>query len=123
MTKRSQGLRRPVKAKRSQGVRKPVKAKRPLKGSAQMSGTKKAKSGTMDFRGAVRQQLSEWSAQVVSDIRQSGSASLSRLVSRSKLTRIMHDAERFRISDRGSRAGDPSVWRGVRQLAVQHVWD
>jgi hypothetical protein len=39
------------------------------------------------------------------------------------LARIMHDAERFRISDRGSRAGDPSVWRGVRQLAVQHVWD
>jgi hypothetical protein len=39
------------------------------------------------------------------------------------LARIMHDAERFRISDQGSRAGDPSVWRGVRQLAVQHVWD
>ena len=39
------------------------------------------------------------------------------------LARIMHDAERFRISDRGSRAGDPSVWRGVMPLAVQHVWD
>jgi hypothetical protein len=62
MTKRSQGLRRPMKAKRSQELRKPMKAKRPLKGSARMSGTKKAKSATMDFRGAVLEQLSGWAA-------------------------------------------------------------
>jgi hypothetical protein len=39
------------------------------------------------------------------------------------LARIMHHAGRFCTSGRRSRAGDPSVWIGVRQLAVQHVWD
>jgi len=39
------------------------------------------------------------------------------------LARIMHHAERSCRSNRRSRAGDPSVWTGVRQLAVQHVWD
>jgi hypothetical protein len=39
------------------------------------------------------------------------------------LARIMHHAEHFWRSGRRSRAGDPSVWIGVRPLAVQHVWD
>jgi hypothetical protein len=39
------------------------------------------------------------------------------------LARIMHHAERFWRSGGRSRAGDPSVWIGVRPLAVQHVWD
>jgi hypothetical protein len=39
------------------------------------------------------------------------------------LARIMHHMERFCTSGRRSRADDPSVWIGVRQLAVQRVWD
>jgi hypothetical protein len=39
------------------------------------------------------------------------------------LARIMHHAGRFCTSGRRSRADDPSVWIGVRQLAVQRVWD
>ena len=46
-----------------------------------------------------------------------------RKVFRTQLTRIMHHAERFCRSGRQSCAGDPSVWIGVRQLAVQRVWD
>jgi hypothetical protein len=39
------------------------------------------------------------------------------------LTRIMHHSACFFTSLGLARAGDPSVWIGVRQLAVQHVWD
>jgi hypothetical protein len=49
-------------AKRSRGLRGTTGAKR-SEGSARMSETKKTKSAEMDFRGAVLQQLSEWSAQ------------------------------------------------------------
>ena len=42
---------------------------------------------------------------------------------KTRLARIMHHAERFCMFGRRSRAGDPSVWIGVRSLAVQHVWD
>jgi len=37
------------------------------------------------------------------------------------LARIMHHAGRFCRSDQRSRAGDPSVWIGVRPLLMQRV--
>jgi len=43
--------------------------------------------------------------------------------SKAELARIMHHGAHFCTSGRRSRAGDPSVWIGVRQLAVQRVWD
>ena len=42
---------------------------------------------------------------------------------RKGLTRIMHHAEGFCTSLRRACADDPSVWIGVRQLAMQHAWD
>jgi len=39
------------------------------------------------------------------------------------LARIMHHAERFCTSFQLACAGDPSVWIGVRPLAVQRVRD
>ena len=39
------------------------------------------------------------------------------------LTRIMHHASRFCAPAWRAQAVDPSVWIGVRQLAVQRVWD
>jgi hypothetical protein len=39
------------------------------------------------------------------------------------LTRIMHHASRFCAPAWRAQAIDPSVWIGVRQLAVQRVWD
>ncbi|MDR3388994.1 MAG: hypothetical protein P4L92_18295, partial [Rudaea sp.] len=38
-----------------------------------------------------------------------------------ELTRIMPHAGRFCRSDQRSRAGDPSVWIGVRPLLMQRV--
>ena|SRR5271170_3575116 len=35
---------------------------------------------------------------------------------------IMHDVARFCTSGERARAGDPTGWIGVRQLAVQRVW-
>ena len=39
------------------------------------------------------------------------------------LARIMHHASRFCAPAWRAQAVDPSVWIGVRQLAVQRVWD
>jgi hypothetical protein len=39
------------------------------------------------------------------------------------LARIMHHASRFCAPAWRAQAIDPSVWIGVRQLAVQRVWD
>jgi hypothetical protein len=39
------------------------------------------------------------------------------------LARIMHHASRFCPSGRRTHAVDPSVWIGVRQLAVQRIGD
>ena len=40
-----------------------------------------------------------------------------------QLARIMHHASRFCAPAWRAQAVDPSVWIGVRQLAVQRVWD
>jgi hypothetical protein len=40
-----------------------------------------------------------------------------------KLARIIHRASRFCPPGRRTHAVDPSVWIGVRQLAVQRIGD
>jgi hypothetical protein len=46
-----------------------------------------------------------------------------RIADLGSLARIMHQAEHFARLSGGSRAGNPSGRIGVRQLAVQRVWD
>jgi tellurite resistance protein TehA-like permease len=50
-------------------------------------------------------------------------AHATRLAFFSVLARIMHHASRFCAPAWRAQAIDPSVWIGVRQLAVQRVWD